>query len=206
VRPREIDQFFSLLAKRLSFPVTIVLTGGGAAILEGVSRATRDLDFQVNFLRASSAHQDAFIVAIGEVEHETGIAAQFDNAIESWSSISWPGPGPGLKSYRYKRFGSLDVRILDPLWWSIGKIARYLAYDVSDVIVVFKRMKVKPEQAARSWGKALGRSPLSNAQPIFRRQAIAFLKDHSAAVWGKKVNPAALEKIFLDAARRSRSV
>jgi hypothetical protein len=201
MKPKDIDRFFSLLGQRISFPLTVILTGGGAAILEGVSRATRDLDFQIVLRKAGGARQEQFQRAVAEVEGRLKIAAQYDASIETWSSIVWPSPRP--KSRFYKRFGSIHVRILDPLWWSVGKIARYLSYDVSDVVTVFRKMKVRPEAAARAWGKALGRSPLSNAQPPFKRQALAFFDHQGRRTWGTGADIQGLHRIFLDAARKA---
>jgi hypothetical protein len=204
VRPADIDRFFSLLGKRLPFAVRVTLTGGGAAILEGVQRATRDLDFQISLGRAPGKRHVLLQDAIRAVEAQTGIAAQYEESIETWSSIAWPEAR--ARSYRYKRFGRVDVHLLDPLWWSVGKMTRYLDYDVSDVITVFKKMKVRPEQAVRAWGKALGRSPMSNAQSIFQRQVLGFLDRHARPLWGKSVDVSALQALFLSTARRASDV
>jgi len=192
-----------LLGKRVGFPVQIILTGGGAAILEGVSRATRDLDFQIVLRTRSASRRQAFQDAILHVERATGIAAQYDAAIETWSSISWPARRP--KSFPYKRFGTIDVRVLDPLWWSVGKLTRYLSYDISDVMTVFKHMRISSEQAARAWGQALGRSPLSNAQPIFRRQVLDFFAAHGRRLWGTSFDADTTTRVFLRSAQRKRS-
>jgi hypothetical protein len=202
MRPKDIDHFFTLLAKGISFPATVLLTGGGAAILSGVSRATQDLDFQITLTPTSQARREALQKAIAQVETKTGIMAQYDTSIETWSSIAWPSPRPKFSNYR--RFGSIQVRILDPLWWSVGKIARYLSYDVSDVITVFKRMKVQPEEAMHAWGKALGRSPLSNMQSIFKRQAFDFVARHGRVIWGPQIRAEHLQELFLTTARKTR--
>ena len=203
MRPRDIDRFFALLGKRVESPVQIILTGGGAAILEGVSRATRDLDFQIVLRTRSAARRQALQEAILRVERETGIAAQYDAAIETWSSISWPARRP--KSASYKMFGCIEVRILDPLWWSVGKLTRYLSYDISDVVTVFKTTRISPDRAARAWGKALGRSPLSNAQPIFRRQVLDFFASHGRRLWGSSFDSNTAVRLFLQSARRKRT-
>jgi len=109
------------------------------------------LDFQVSFKKKSSSFSQVFQVAIEAVAKETGIAAQYDAAIESWSSISWPQARP--KSRLYRNFGPVEVRILDPLWWAVGKLARYLKYDISDLVIVLKATHTKPEVAAKVWGK-----------------------------------------------------
>lgn len=201
MKPKDIDLFFARLGNDIPFSITIILTGGGAGILEGVSRATRDLDFQIVLKKTTPESLEAFRRAIQKVEEKTRIAAQYETNIETWSSIVWPEPKP--KSYRYKRFGRVEVRILDPLWWSIGKIARYLAHDVSDVVTVFKTMRVSPRRAAKAWGRALGRSPLSNAQPIFQRQAIQFFGQHARQIWGRRTDPKTLQELFLKTARQT---
>ena len=168
-------------------------------MLWAISRA--DLDFQVTFNKESSRNADMFQTAIDATVKETGIAARYDSAIESWSSISWPQSEP--RSRRYRRFGSIDVHILDPLWWSVGKLARYLASDISDLVVVLKTTRTQPAEAVRAWGQALGRSPLSSAQPIFKRQVLNFLKENATTIWGPKADPARLSDLFISTARKT---
>ena len=43
----DIHRFFEDLNLRLDHPVRILLTGGAAAILQGVDRATFDIDFEI---------------------------------------------------------------------------------------------------------------------------------------------------------------
>src|SRR6266478_1229456 len=115
MRSGEIDRFFLLLSKTVHFPAKVILTGGAVAVLEGSSRVTRDLDFQIVFSARSSADRRLFQEAIERTSQSTGIAAQYDEAIEKWSSIAWPRRRP--VSRLYKRFGSVEVHLLDALLW-----------------------------------------------------------------------------------------
>ena len=201
MRPQDIDRFFARLAQKVTFPAVIVLTGGGAGILEGVERVTRDLDFQITLGKTSAEREALFEKAAQDASKETGILAQYDTSIESWSSIAWPSSKP--KSRLYRRFGNLEVRLLDPLFWSVGKLARALSSDISDVITVFRRLRVKPMAVARAWGEALGRSPMSSAQPLFKQQVIHFFKMYTHSIWGKSVDPQAMTDLFLGTAQKT---
>ena len=45
MKAREIRHFFEELDRRIDRPIQVILTGGAAAILHGVERATYDIDF-----------------------------------------------------------------------------------------------------------------------------------------------------------------
>ena len=47
---RDIDTFFKDLDKRIDFPIQVILTGGAAAIVQGVERVTKDIDFEIRLL------------------------------------------------------------------------------------------------------------------------------------------------------------
>ena len=202
MRPQDIDRFFTRLSHKFEFRAVILLTGGGAGILEGVHRVTRDLDFQITLAEKSLPRQALFEKAVQETSRETGILVQYGSAIEGWSSIAWPDSNP--KSRLYRRFGRLDVKLLDPLWWSVGKLARALSSDISDMVTVFRRLHVKPAAVARAWGRALGRSPMSSAQPLFKQQADYFFRKHAKTIWGKTADPQKLTHLFLLAAQKTR--
>lgn len=202
MKPRDIDRFFKELSKEIDFAATILLTGGAVAVLEGSRRVTRDLDFQVSLPRTSPERLERLQAAIDRVSKHSGIPAQYAEIIETWSSIAWPKTKRAPRLYR--QFGKIAVRLLDPLSWSIGKLSRYLASDVADLLTVLKRAQIPPQEAVHAWGEALGLSPTSSAQPLFQRQVLHFLRQHSATLWGPNVDIGGLETLFLKSARTAK--
>lgn len=201
MKARDVERFFAELDKRVDAPMRIILTGGAAAILQGVERVTQDIDFELVLGRVRSPQKmEAVQKAIQETGQITGITPQYAEDIDRWSSIALPSK----KSFRYRRIGKVDVRILDPRLWAIGKLARYLSSDIGDLCTVLKREEKDPRMCARTWGQALGLSPVSNQQALFRRQVEAFFDTYARKVWGRKADPAELKQQFLAAARRVR--
>jgi hypothetical protein len=200
VKIRDIHRFFEDLNRRVGRPVEIVLTGGAAAILQGTSRATFDIDFELRLRRASESAWDQVQKAIAQTSTATGIAAQYGEDIDQWSAISLPGK----ESRLYRRFGKVEVRILNPGLWAIGKLARYLSSDVQDLRVVLKAARTRPKTIARLWGTALGISPASSSQVTFRRQVEDFIDQYSREIWGAQADSAELKRLFLETAQRAR--
>ena len=66
--------------------------------------------------------------------------------------------------------------LLEPAYWSIGKIARYLDPDVDDLVRVFKKQRVPALKLAKLWGKALAKSPRSSASFSFKKHVEHFLE------------------------------
>jgi hypothetical protein len=128
----------------------------------------------------------------------TGIAASAAGDIDRRGMIT-------LLDYRrtsrlHARYDRLEVRLLDPANWAIGKLTRYLDPDVRDVSEVFRRQSVDPKRAARLWGRALRRSPPSTAQFQFRRNVEAFLRREGRRAWGPGFDPAPVLRAFHRAA------
>jgi len=125
--PEQIDRFFRTLAKEVQTSTTVILTGAAAGSLLGHVRASADVDFAILTGSDDAARWQQVEAAIARVERLTKIQAQYAEDIDRWSSIS-------LLDYRrharrYRRFGTLDLRILDPPYWAIGKLSRYLPQD-----------------------------------------------------------------------------
>ena len=143
--PAVIDRFFRILAKEFDRPATVILTGAAAGSLLGHIRASRDIDFAV---RVSPRDEDAWerlAIAIDRARQRVGIEVNYAEDIDRWSSVT-------LLDYRrhttaYRRFGALQVRVLDPVYWSIGKLGRYLELDVHDLLAVLRRHRVPARRA-----------------------------------------------------------
>lgn len=183
---RQIDRFFRVLSKQLAHPVRIILTGASAGSIWGAIRPSLDIDFGISLAPASSRQWEGVEAAIKRTVAITGIQANFAEDIGRWGQIS-------LLDYRrhtlpYKRFGRLEVRLLHPAYWSIGKITRYLDPDVQDLVAVFKKRRIAAETLISLWARALKKSPRSEALSQFRRQAEHFLRSHGKSIWGKSFN------------------
>jgi hypothetical protein len=181
---KQVDNFFEVLNQEIKGGikgrVRIILTGAIAGMLMGGRRPSIDIDFCIDCNRKYLKEIEDAIKKTSDI---TGIAANFSEDIDRWSQITF-------LDYRrhtmpYKTFGKITVSILSPDYWSIGKIARYLDPDIDDLIKVLKNNSISPLKLAKLWGKALIKSPRSNASFVFKRQAEHFLKTYGKYIWGK---------------------
>jgi len=193
-----IDAFFRVLAEQWREEAVVLLTGAAAAAIWGHVRPSVDIDFAVRVRKRGKSAWEKLEDAIGRTVRLTGIQANYAEDIDRWGLIT-------LLDYRrhtrpYRRFGPLEVRLLDPAYWSIGKMTRYLDPDVRDMVQVFKRQRVPAERLARLWGKALRRSPRSTAVSQFRRQVEHFFRSYGRAIWGREFDPErALQRFYKEA-------
>jgi len=130
----------------------------------------------------------------------TGITPQFSEDIERWSSITFPNK----KSTLYKQIGNVELRLLDPSVWAIGKLTRFLPHDERDLRIVLRKNKSDPKYLARFWGRALGLSGMSSTQDMFRRQVLLFFKLYARSLWGPSTHPDELKTLFLQSAQKTR--
>jgi hypothetical protein len=198
VKVGDIHRFFEDLSRRVEHPIQVLLTGGAAAILQGTSRATFDIDFELRLRKGND--WNAVQEAIAATSTATGITPQYSEDIDRWSSIALPKKDSRL----YKRFRKVEVRILNPELWAIGKLARYLSSDVQDLRIVLKASKTRPKATARLWGTALGISPASGSQVTFRKQVEDFIEQYAREIWGTEADVVELKRLFLESARKAR--
>lgn len=185
--PRTIDRFFQTLAEEFSRPATIIVTGAAAGALWGHIRPSQDVDFAVQLVGSRPPQWEQFQAAVDRTVERTGLQVNYAEDIDRWGSIT-------LLDYRrhtvpHRRFGTLNVRLLDPVYWSIGKLARYFDVDVHDVVSVLKRTRVPPTSVIRVWGQALRASPRSTAVIQFRNQVEHFLRTYGRVIWGRQFDP-----------------
>jgi hypothetical protein len=205
---RRIDRFLATLAAELRVPARAYVTGAAAAALWGRVRPSLDIDLGIELRThvggptgpagrrrrgapardSSRAHPPpptwaTVEAAVARTTALTGIPTSAAEDIDRWGMIT-------LLDYRrtsrlYRRFEHLEVRLLDPRTWAIGKLTRYLDPDVRDVAEVFRRQRVDAKAAARLWGRALRASPASTAQFQFRRHVELFLQREGRHIWGR---------------------
>lgn len=183
---KQIDRFFQMFNQAISSEavikqkIKIILTGAAAGTLLGGNRPSIDIDFAIT---SDERYLDRIEYAIKKASDITGIAANFSEDIDRWSQITFLD----YKKHTipYKTFGVIEVFILSPLYWSIGKVARYLDPDVDDLVRVLKNNSVSALELAKLWGRALFNSPRSAASFLFKTHVEHFFKTYGIIIWGK---------------------
>lgn len=193
MKRQQVDQFFAELSKQWSHLTRILLVGGAGALVMGGVRPTLDVDFEVQFLSKQNSW-DLFQEAVRAATQKVGIEAQYAESIERWSSVT-------LGDYRNHvervgTYGKLEVCVLDPEYWSIGKMARYWDQDVQDMIAVFKRRKPDPMKLAQIWTDAIRHSPKSTQLMLAKKQALHFFKTFGEEIWGDSLSLERIQGLF----------
>lgn len=195
---RQIDRFLATLARELGVPARAFVTGASAAALWGRVRPSLDINLGLELRAGTKATWADVETAVERTTRLTGVPTNVAADIDRWGMIT-------LLDYRrssrlYRRFGRLEVRLLHPVNWSIGKLTRYLDPDIRDVAQVFRVREVAAAAAARTWGRALRASPPSSAQFQFRRNVEDFFTREGRAIWGRGFEPDAAARAFRRAA------
>jgi hypothetical protein len=198
MKPVQIDRFFKVLSRELGEEGRAILTGAAAGALWGNRRPSLDVDFALELRRRSPALWQTVEEAIQRTVQLTGIQANYAEDIDRWGQIT-------LGDYRkhtriYKRFGRLRLELLDPVYWSIGKMTRYLEPDIQDMVAVFRTKKISWKKLTLHWGHCLRASPRSVVQAQFRRQVEDFLRRYGTAIWGARFSAARAQSSFYSAA------
>lgn len=196
---KEIDSFFQVLScnvKKLGrAKAKIILTGAAAGNLLGGNRPSIDIDFA---LICDKKYIKDIEKAARQASLASGIAVNYSQDIDRWSEITFLD----YKKHttHYKTIGSVEISILSPDYWSIGKITRYIDTDVDDLVKVLKNSRLSCAKLSKLWGKALAESPLSSASSSFKKHAEHFLKTYGKLIWGKNYNQGLCLRAFWDAA------
>ncbi len=197
--PRQIEKFFTGLSKELGCAATVYLTGAAAGALLGRVRPSLDIDFGLVLSGRSKRSWEDVALAVRRTSSIMAIAASVAADIDRWGMIT-------LLDYKRsstKMFqcGLLQVRVLAPLNWSIGKITRFIEPDIHDVVDVFRKRHITFKSAAALWGKALRASPSSTSQFLFRRNVEHFFTDRGKGIWGRRFDPEEAISAFHRAAK-----
>jgi len=187
-------RFFRALSKELNDPVKVFLTGAAAGALFGNVRSSADVDFAIEPIRERKGSWDKIDDALKRASQATGITVQYARDIDRWGMIS-------LLDYRkkavlYRKFGSIEVRALHPVYWAIGKFTRYLESDIQDLATVFKKKKIPASKLAETLGRALKQSPPSSQGFQFRQHVEQFLGEYGRKIWGPKFDRAGSIRAF----------
>lgn len=184
MRKRQIDLFFRELDRALNRKGEVILVGASAGTLMGHIRPSLDIDFEIRM--SGRRNQKALEDAILHAARKAGVAVNFSEDIDRWSMVSF-------LNYRqtaepYKRFGRLNVKLIAPEYWTIGKMARYYALDARDMAAIIRKKKIKLQMLIKLWKRALAASDLSLELGQFKKHAAHFLKTYGPKLWGSNFN------------------
>ena len=180
---RLIHLFLNALACGLDVPSEVILTGASAGFLMGHVRPSLDIDFEIRFKGRRSPKAKAKLEeAVANASKLTGLSAQYSENIGGWSMISYLDYQKRARPYR--QFGKLNVKIMAPEYWTIGKMARFFEMDIRDMIQIIRKKKIKPKPLIRLWAKALNSSSLSIELGQFRDHVIYFIRKYGKKIWG----------------------
>jgi hypothetical protein len=188
----QLDQFLTELASRWNKPLRLILTGAWAVVPWTSVRATYDVDFEVNGLDAADAED--FGAATRAAGNVVGLVAEYTTDLDRWGMIT-------MLDYRdhthaYKRVGQLDVQVLDPKHWSIGKINRFIDTDIHDLICVFTAIRIDPLELAQFWQQAICSSIVSTQQLSTKKHARDFFKQYGKEIWNDALSLQQVALIF----------
>lgn len=181
-----VDLFFLELDRALATPASVILTAAAAGSIYGNVRHSADVDFEIRLKRRKTdgQRQDEIVErVIREVSSSLGISANYSDDISHWSMIDYLDYR--RSSIPYKKIGRMDIRLLAPEYWTIGKMARFLEIDINDMIKVIKKKRLRAGVLISLWARALRSSPLSLAKGQFRRNAENFFHMHGKKIWGR---------------------
>ncbi len=192
---KKIHEFFKRLDMNLDQKATVIVVGASAASLMGHVRPSFDIDFEIRLSRNSPAQKKRAAEIILKTARETGVSVNFSENIGGGSMISY-------LDYRktallYKKIGKLNVELIEPAYWTIGKMTRFLELDIQDMVKIIRNKKIKPERMIKVWAQAFRSSDLSLELGQFKEHVLFFLKQYSKKLWGKKAKFDVLSESFL---------
>ncbi|OHC02620.1 MAG: hypothetical protein A3H23_09995 [Planctomycetes bacterium RIFCSPLOWO2_12_FULL_40_19] len=172
----DVNLFFKRLSELVTEKIDVYLLGGCALIILGASRTTQDIDFEIK------GASDETIERIQQFCIDKNIPVNFSEDAGMWGMISINNNRD--TALPYSDFGKINVRILDPLDMSIGKIERFTDIDVQDVTYLIKKFSINAEELLTAWARALNKSLKSEKNFLFRKQVESFIKTYSKKLWG----------------------
>ena len=191
---RQIEHFFKIIDAEFRQDAKAILTGAAAGTLWGSIRPSMDIDFAIEIKNQSEENWQQLESAIRKAIEKTGIQANYAEDIDRWGMVTLLDYKSNTKLY--KKYGNLTLMVLDPAYWSIGKMTRFIDPDIQDMIQVFRKKKIPPANLAEIWGKALKESPHSTTLTRFRRQVESFFESYGTKIWGINFNSSKAIKQF----------
>jgi len=192
---KKINEFFRRLDAKLNEPAVVILVGASAGSLMGHVRPSFDIDFEIRLKKSTPVKKTRLANVILKTAAETGVAVNFSENIGGGSMISYLDYRQ--TALRYKKFGKLDVKLIEPAYWTIGKMTRFLELDIQDMVKIIHKKKLKPTEMILVWAQAFRSSDLSLELGQFKEHVLFFLKQYSKRLWGQAMGSKNLEADFL---------
>jgi hypothetical protein len=195
MKQKQIDTFFKILDKELSLTGEVILLGASAGSLMGHIRPSLDIDFEIRLQsRKTPKTRERLERAIAKASTIVGVATNYSEHVGGWSKINY-------LDYRktavfYKPIRKLKVKIIEPSYWTIGKMARFLELDIRDMVKIIRTKKIPPQRLIAIWARALRASDWSLELGQFRDHAIYFIQKYGKKIWGRRVDVEGLIKDF----------
>ncbi len=183
---RQIEQFFKIIDAEFRQDAKAILTGAAAGTIWGSTRPSMDIDFAIEISKQSEADWLRLESAIKKAIDKTGIQANYAEDIDRWGMVTLLNYKSNTKLY--KKYSHLTLMVLDPAFWSISKMTRFIDPDIHDMIQVFRKKKISPAKPAEVWGRALKKSPRSTTLIRFRRQVESFFESYGTKIWDREFN------------------
>jgi len=195
MKQKQIDTFFKVLDHEMGWACEVILVGASAASLMGHIRPSLDIDFEIRLKRAASPrHKKQLVIAIDLAAKSTGVAVNYSENINGWSMVNY-------LDYRrtavpYKKIGKLNVKLIAPEYWTIGKMARFLQLDIQDMTKIIRKKKLPARRLILLWARAVRSSDLSLELGQFSDHVEQFLSDYARKLWGRDTDPKKLISEF----------
>lgn len=183
MRKSLVDLFFKELDREWKKPARIILTGAAAGALLGHIRPSMGVDFEIHISKNKKRGVRSIEEVLQKVSKKTGVQINYSEDISHGSMINFLDYRK--KVLPYKKIGQLEIKIMSPEYWTLGKMTRYLEIDIQDMVQIIKKRKIRPEVLIKLWAKALLASPLSLSLSQFRDHVNDFLKRYGRKLWGK---------------------
>ena len=187
MRKNLTDLFFLELSKKTTEETEMIVTGAVAGAFFGHSRPSLDIDFEIRPRKEKDrAYLEYLDGVIREISSRLKVDTNYGEDISRWSMIDYLDYRK--KTIPYKKMGRLDIRLMAPEYWSIGKMTRFFEIDIQDMVQVIKKRKLDADAMVRLWARALKASPMSLAKRDFIIHVKLFIKSYGKKAWGKSFN------------------
>ncbi len=200
MKERQIHLFFKVLDEELKAQAEVILIGASAGSLMGNVRPSFDIDFEIRLKTDVAPDVKGKLEgAVLKASQIAGVATNYSENIGGWSRINYLDYRKTAKLYR--KIGKLNIKIVAPAYWTIGKMARFLELDVQDMRKIIRAQKIEPNLLIRIWAKAVRASDLSLELGQFRDHVFYFLKTYGKSLWGSAFDS---NKAILDFKKQAR--
>ncbi len=196
MNPRRILSFFKRLDQTLNSAAEVIVVGASAGALMGHIRPSFDIDFEIRLKGAGAiAARNKLEKAIDTAAQASGVAVNYSENVGGWSMISY-------LDYRrtaifYQDVGKIKVKLIEPAYWTIGKMTRFLELDIQDMLKIIRRKKVPAGRLIKIWATAANASDFSLELGQFRDHVVCFLKHYARRLWGQSADPEKQIRFFL---------